>query len=378
MSTTTNATNPAAAVADALTNDPHGTTVRALASATGVSPSATAKILSAMENAGTAVRRPGTSNGKGKPADMWRPITDASPADVPADVVSDTPSDVVPADVVSADVTADVVLDTPAEVVPADAVPADVVSDTPADVVPVDAVAVDVVPDAPVSGIPALAGPRQPDLKVLIMVGVFGGHPDGISAADAVEKSGLAPVVGDTVLAAMEVAGAARRLPVDADGVELWVRGDGDLSTVDLANAPTHVTCPTCGHARKVRRPLATGRRTGGGGRAVGEMNGDGSQRLAKNGLRSQVEGFMRDLGPGHDVTPGTVARELGGRSSGAVANAMSRLTEDGVLIMTSEAPVKYALADDAPAPSADVAAYMTRDADADGDGDVVETAQAA
>lgn len=69
----------------------------------------------------------------------------------------------------------------------------------------------------------------------------------------------------------------------------------------------------------------------------------------------------MRDLGPGHDLTPGTVARELGGRSSGAVGNAMARMTEFGVLVMTSEAPVKYALSPTAPVPSGEVAAYMAQ-----------------
>ncbi len=344
MSATTNATARTAAdtIAEVLANHADGITVRALADAASVGASTTAKVLATMETAGTATRIPGASSGKGKAADLWRPTTpDATTDEAPTDTTPDATTDEAPTD-------------TP---------------DATTDEIPTDT-----TPDAPVSGAPVSAGPRQPDLKVLIMAGVLGGHPDGVSATDAVAESGLAPAVGDTILAAMEVVGAARRLPVDVDGIELWVRGDGDLSAVDPANAPTHVTCPTCGHARKVRRPLATGRRSGGGVRAVGEANSDGSQRLAKNGLRSQVEAFMRDLGPGHDVTPGTVARELGGRSSGAVANAMSRLTGDGVLVMISEAPVKYALADDAPTPTADVAAYMTRTDDETAD----EQAQAA
>jgi hypothetical protein len=102
------------------------------------------------------------------------------------------------------------------------------------------------------------------------------------------------------------------------------------------------------------------------------------SAKLAKNGLRNQVEAFMRDLGTGHDVTPGTVARQLGGRSSGAVGNAMSRLTAEGVLAMTSEAPVKYAMAATAPAPTAEVRAFMTRpltdDEPATADADTADT----
>jgi hypothetical protein len=45
---------------------------------------------------------------------------------------------------------------------------------------------------------------------------------------------------------------------------------------------------------------------------------------------------------------------------------------------MTSEAPVKYALADNAPAPAADVAAYMTRTDDTAADEAADEGALAA
>jgi hypothetical protein len=161
----------------------------------------------------------------------------------------------------------------------------------------------------------------------------------------------------------MEVAGAAVRKPGGSDDApELWVRGEADLATVDLANAASYRECVcTCGHKHRVKTGVTVttaARRTG---HTTGEINTDGSARLGKNGLRNQVEAFLRDLGPGHDVTPGTVARELGGRSSGAVLNAMARLTAVGVAVLTSEAPVKYALADDAPAPGADVQSLMTR-----------------
>jgi len=80
---------------------------------------------------------------------------------------------------------------------------------------------------------------------------------------------------------------------------------------------------------------------------------------LGKNELRNRVEAFMRDLGTGHDVTPGTVAREIGGRSPGAVRNAMAKLGGAGVLILTREAPETYALTDNPPAPPAEVRAFM-------------------
>jgi len=297
-------TTTAETVARTLVSHPDGITVRDLATEAGVGQSTAAKALAAMQNAGIATRTAGPFTGNRKGADIWRPVADDGTA-------------------------------TPDEAPVAD-----------------DATA---TAEAPVP-----SGPRQPDLKVLVMAGVLGDHPDGVDANVAIAESGLAPATGDTILAAMEVAGAAKRLPVGEDGVELWVRGDADLSTVDPANAPTHTTCPTCGHTRRIRRPSAITRRSGGTGRATGEINTDGSVKLAKGELERLVEAFIRDLGPGHELTPVTVGRELGGRSSGACGNAMDKLTGRGVLVLTSEAPRKFTLADDAPPPSAEVLAHMT------------------
>ncbi|MFC8849960.1 MULTISPECIES: MarR family transcriptional regulator [unclassified Micromonospora] len=317
-----------ATVARTLANHPDGITVRDLAAEAGVGQSTASKALAAMEADGTATRTPGPTNGNRKSADVWHPATtdEPTPADDTTDAAPDATGEATPADDANGGGGAD-----------ESALPEAPVS------------------GAPVSGVPV--APRQPDLKVLIMAGVLGGHPDGITADAAINESGLSVAMGDTILAAMEVAGAARRLPVTEDGDELWVIGDGDLATVDPANAPTHSTCPTCGHTRKIRRPSA--RRATGTGRATGEINSDGSAKLGKNELRNRVEAFMRDLGPGHDVTPGTVAREIGGRSPGAVRNGMEKLTGFGVLILTREAPETYALADNPPAPTAEVRAFM-------------------
>ena len=337
MSTNANAnanTAPTTAtVARTLANHPDGITVRDLATEAGVGQSTASKALAAMEADGTATRTPGPTNGNRKSADIWHPATtdatdEPTPGDDATDATPDANDEATPADDANGGGGAD-----------ESALP-----ETP-------------VSGAPVSGVPV--APRQPDLKVLIMAGVLGGHPDGITADAAINESGLSVVMGDTILAAMEVAGAARRLPVDDDGNELWVIGDGDLATVDPANAPTHTTCPTCGHTRKIRRPSAR-RTTGTGtGRTTGEINSDGSVKLAKNELRHRVEAFMRDLGPRHELTPGTVAREIGGRSPGAVRNAMEKLAGAGVLILTREAPETYTLADNPPAPTAEVRAFL-------------------
>ncbi|MEV0604754.1 MarR family transcriptional regulator [Polymorphospora rubra] len=362
-------TTTAATVARTLANHPDGITVRDLAAEAGVGQSTASKALVAMEADGTATRTPGPINGNRKSADIWHPaITAATDEPTPGgdapEATPDATDEPTPGDDATV-ATAATDEPTPGGDAP-DATPDATDEATPAD----DAnggggTDVSALPEAPVSGAPVSGvpvsgvpvAPRQPDLKVLIMAGVLGGHPDGITADNAINESGLSVAMGDTILAAMEVAGAARRLPVDGDGNELWVIGDGDLATVDPANAPTHTTCPTCGHTRKIRRPSA--RRTTGTGRTTGEINSDGSVKLGKNELRNRVEAFMRDLGPGHDVTPGTVARELGGRSPGAVRNGMEKLAGAGVLILTREAPETYALADNAPAPTAEVRAFL-------------------
>ncbi|WP_213454666.1 hypothetical protein [Rhizomonospora bruguierae] len=332
------------AVAEALRDNP-GLTARKLAGQANLPLPAVTEALAAMEAAGTATRTPGATNGNRTGADTWHPTTpDATDEATAADDTA----------------TPDATDEATDEATTADD------ADGPTLSAPVSGV--------PVSGAPV--APRQPDLKVLIMAGVLGGHADGITADAAINESGLSVAMGDTILAAMEVAGAARRLPVDDDGNELWVIGDGDLAMVDPANAPTHTTCPTCGHTRKIRRPSA--RRATGPGRTGGEINGDGSAKLGKNELRHQVEAFMRDLGPGHDVTPGTVAREIGGRSPGAVRNAMSKLTGAGVLILTREAPETYALADNPPAPNAEVRAFLTPPATDTAAGDETGTDEAA
>ncbi|WP_431937085.1 hypothetical protein [Micromonospora sp. RP3T] len=360
-----------AAVAEALGRHP-GHTARKLAGQENLPLPVVTEALKHMEATGTATRTPGPTNGNRKSADLWEPAT---PTDATPDVTDEAAStdDASPADGAMPDVTDEAASTDDAS--PADGAMPDVTDEAAStdDASPADGAAGGLtLPEAPVSAVPvsgapvsgapvsgAPVGPRQPDLKVLIMAGVLGGHPDGITADAAINESGLSVAMGDAVLAAMEVAGAARRLPVGEDGDELWIIGDGDLAGVDPANAPTHSTCPTCGHTRKIRRPSV--RRASGTGRTTGEVNGDGSAKLGKNELRSRVEAFMRDLGPGHDVTPGTVAREIGGRSPGAVVNGMRKMATAGVLVLTREAPETYALADDAPAPTADVRAFLTR-----------------
>ncbi|MFF2085433.1 hypothetical protein ACFVVM_16790 [Nocardia sp. NPDC058176] len=66
-------------------------------------------------------------------------------------------------------------------------------------------------------------------------------------------------------------------------------------------------------------------------------------ERLPAGALRGQVEDYLRD-NPGKEYTPHQIGKELG-RSSGAVHNALVKLTKDGTARQTSTAPKKFALA---------------------------------
>ncbi|RMI28968.1 MarR family transcriptional regulator [Nocardia stercoris] len=64
--------------------------------------------------------------------------------------------------------------------------------------------------------------------------------------------------------------------------------------------------------------------------------------RLAAGALRGQVEDFLRDH-PGSEFTPHQIGKTIG-RSSGAVHNALEKLTALGTARKTSARPKKYTL----------------------------------
>ena len=83
----------------------------------------------------------------------------------------------------------------------------------------------------------------------------------------------------------------------------------------------------------------ATAADTGAGGR------GDATAaRLAPGALRGLVEDYLRDH-PGEEFGPTAIAKALGGKSSGAVSNALDKLVEDGTAVKTQDTPRRFALA---------------------------------
>src|SRR6266540_5058953 len=116
------------------------------------------------------------------------------------------------------------------------------------------------VSGAPVSGAPVGSGDH---LKIVMVAGILGDHPDGVSASAIVDESGLRAAIVGRVLAAMETAGAAVRKRADESdpsGVELWVRGEADLTTVDLSAAAVRVVCPTCQRPMPRRNTVSVSR----------------------------------------------------------------------------------------------------------------------
>lgn len=73
--------------------------------------------------------------------------------------------------------------------------------------------------------------------------------------------------------------------------------------------------------------------------------DGDTEQpaRLAPGALRGMVEDFLR-TNPGEEFGPTAIANALGGKSSGAVSNALDKLVETKTAVRTKESPRRFAL----------------------------------
>ncbi len=71
---------------------------------------------------------------------------------------------------------------------------------------------------------------------------------------------------------------------------------------------------------------------------------GEKTPRLAPGALHGMVEDYLRDHA-GEEFGPTAIANALGGRSSGAVSNALDRLVADGVAAKTQDKPRRFALA---------------------------------
>jgi len=248
------------------------------------------------------------------------------------------------------------------------------------------------------TGVAATAGPRATataptrpgDRKVMAIKGVLADHNDDGATVDViVAESGISHPTTIRLLAAMQQADAARRLP----GLpERWIAGPTKASEVDPNPEPPR--CPLCfqvirgvtstpaavAAVQSLIRPDGTLHVAGPddeahvvtlptrlpprslntspttlGHRSDATVNADGNQPFARGELEKLTIAVLAD-NPGRAMTPQEIATaisaKLGGRSvsSGAVRNNCTKAAAAGSLLLVSEAPLTFVL----PAPAVD------------------------
>ena len=148
-------------------------------------------------------------------------------------------------------------------------------------------------------------------------------HP-GATAFELAEEAGMGRSTVSKVLAALEAAGRVRRTPGGReDGrriADRWAvaQPTDDDSTSDPTSTDVAQAAPLL---REAASPL-------------------GGQRLGRGRLAEAVLDYLQ-ANPG-DHGPVGVAKALGGKSSGAVGNALGRLAEQGRAVLVGDSPRRY------------------------------------
>ena len=138
----------------------------------------------------------------------------------------------------------------------------------------------------------------------------------GSGPASATEVAGAAGIGRSTatkVLAALAAGGQVERTPGGRDGAR---------------RLPDRWALPA---------PAEDPDRSAGDG---GESKASESPRLGKGELAKMVAAFLHDH-PG-EHSPSAVAKALGGRSAGAVGNALGRLAASGDVVQAGDRPRRY------------------------------------
>jgi hypothetical protein len=147
-------------------------------------------------------------------------------------------------------------------------------------------------------------------------------------AADIAERAGLGRSTTTKALAALAGEGRVERTPGGRHGgrarPDTWTLPAGSTVAVSATDAD--------------KRTEAA--KSGGRGRAAKGAAQPAASRLGRGELADLVLGWMIDH-PGQH-SPTAVAKGLDGRSSGAVSNALARLTHAGHLAQTSTSPRRY------------------------------------
>ena len=152
-------------------------------------------------------------------------------------------------------------------------------------------------------------------------------HP-GATAAELAEVTGIGRSTAAKCLAALERAGTARRAPGGREGgrrlPDRW-----HLAKADTPDIPSAGGGHDTGHADD----------------SAGSV-GAAAARLGKGALRDLVLAYLAahaDGAPGGAGLGATaIAKGLGGKSSGAVGNALQRLEAEGKVRLVQASPRRY------------------------------------
>ncbi len=166
-----------------------------------------------------------------------------------------------------------------------------------------------------------------------------------LASAASVPKSAVL-----RALERFEAAALVLRVPRGRNASDLWVLAGGVREGIGIT---THASSPggyghgpallaatqNSGVARTVPEadlPVTDGLRPDGAGPLVK------LPRLAKGELEAKVLAMLRERYP-QEFGPLGLSRELGGYSSGAVSNSLERLAGKGLVLLTGQAPKRYA-----------------------------------
>ena len=155
-----------------------------------------------------------------------------------------------------------------------------------------------------------------------------------VSVAELAEATGLGQSTVAKTLATFEANGTATRAPGGRDGGRRLPDRWSPVTTADTATEVTDNTDPTADEQED-------------SGPEVTAHSGT-RERLGKGGLGDLVLAHLA-ASPDEDHGPVAIAKALGGRSSGAVGNALQRLCDSGRAVLTSPSPRRYRFAKGTP-----------------------------
>ena len=196
--------------------------------------------------------------------------------------------------------------------------------------------------DEPVSA----GGPVLGTDAETVLWAVLSDYP-GASATELAVAAGMAGSTARRILSRWAASGVARRDrdPDRPRAADRWSAvADSSDTTGTGGSAPTATDGPYRAESGPVGGDTAVVASDNGVGSVdPAQAQQESSVRLAPGALRGQVEDFLRDH-PEGEFSPHEIGKALA-RSSGAVHNALAKLTTVGTARRTSDRPKKFALA---------------------------------